>query len=123
MEFNINGKKYTLKFGMKFAREMDKVFKVDQHGLEFGMGISMAFMNLSQSNPTVLTDIILAATAHEKNALSVSDVDEALETYAEENDGFGKLFDDIQTALGKSPVAKDTVQKFQELAKESEEDL
>lgn len=116
MEFPINGKKFELKFGMKFAREMDKVFKVDYQGLQFGMGINMAFMNLQQTNPTVLTDVIRSAIAHNDTVPSIQDVDEALEAYAEENDGLAKVFEELKDALGKSPVAKATIKNFQQTA-------
>ncbi|HAM79602.1 tail assembly chaperone [Ornithinibacillus bavariensis] len=116
MEFAINGKKFELKFGMKFARELDKVFKVDYQGLQFGMGINMAFMSIQQNNPTVLTDVIKAAISHHDVVPNVKDIDEALEVYAEENDGFEQLFSDLTSALGKSPVAKSTIKKFREAA-------
>lgn len=116
MEFPINGKKFELKFGMKFAREMDKVFKVDYQGLQFGMGINMAYMNLQQTNPTVLTDVIRSAISHHDSVPNITDVDEALENYAVENDGFESIFDELKGALGKSPVAKATIKNFQKTA-------
>lgn len=116
MEFAINGKKFELKFGMKFARELDKIYKVDYQGLQFGMGINMAFMGIQQKNPTTLTDVIKAAISHHDVVPSVNDIDEALEQYAEENDGFDKLFADLAEVLGKSAVVKSTIKSFQSLA-------
>ena len=87
MQLKIGSKDVKLKFGMKFCRELDKVYRVDYQGLEFGMGVNLAFMNLNQSNPVALAEVVKAATAHE--GYSTDDIDDAIERYAEKE---GDLF-------------------------------
>lgn len=120
MEFKIGHKNYELKFGVKCVRELDKVYKIDREGLEFGMGVNLAFIQLQTKSISGLSDIIKAAISHIDSAPNINKVDEALEVYADENDGFSKLFDEIKEAMGKSPVMKETLKDFQEKAKTAE---
>lgn len=117
MKFTIAGKEYELKFGLRFIRELDKVYKVDYQGLEFGMGVNLAFMNLNQYNPTALVEVIKAAVSHESSPPKLNKIEEAIEDYAEENDGLKALFEDVLDELGKSAVVKDTLKQFKAMAK------
>lgn len=117
MEFKIADKEYQLKFGIKFIRELDKIYKVDYQGMKFGMGVNLAFMNLNQYNPTALAQVISAAVSHEQSPPKIYQVDNAIEDYALENDGLSTLFEDLLDELGKSPVAKDTLKVFKKNAK------
>jgi len=114
MNIKINGKDIKLKFGVKFCRVLDEMYKVDYQGLEFGMGVNMAHMSLAQYNPTALSNVIKAASAHKE--FSQDEVDDAIDTYAEENDGLGKLFKDITDEMGKSPTVKATIEHFKKTA-------
>lgn len=116
MKFKIAGKEYELKFGMKFIRQLDISRGVDYQGAEFGLGLHLAFMELLQYNPTVLTDIIQAAVSHEAK-VKQKDADEAIEKYAEENDGLESLFEGFKEELGKSPVTKATLRHIQKNAR------
>lgn len=115
MEFKIGKKSYQLKFGLKAIRELDKEYKVDYQGLEFGMGVNLAFLNLNQKNPTALVEVISAAVSHEN--VRKDSVETAIEDYAEENNGLGKLFNEILEEMGKSAVIKDTLKEFKNQAK------
>lgn len=116
MKFKINGQEYQLEFGMKFINELDKRYSVNYEGFKFGMGVNMAFMYLNQYNPTVLQNIISAAVSHEKNKPSEKKIEEAIIEYATENDGLGQLFEELIEELGKSPLLKATIKRFQEMA-------
>ncbi len=116
MEFKIGKKNYQLKFGVKCARELDKVYKIDRQGLQFGMGVNLATVQLQTKNSAGLSNIIKAAISHIDSAPNIDKVDEAVEVYAEENDGLSKLFDKIKEEMGKSPVMKETMKDFQEKA-------
>lgn len=118
MDLTINGKDYELKFGLKFIRQLDKVYKVDYQGLEFGMGVNLAFMNLNQYNPTALVEVINAALSHHSSTPKFNKIEEKIEDYAEENDGLGKLFEELLEELGKSAVVKDTLKQFKAMAQE-----
>lgn len=120
MEIKIGKKNYQLKFGLKCIRELDKVYKVDTQGLQFGMGVNLAFIQLNTKNPTTLSEVIKAAASHDPNAPSIDQVDTAIENYADENNGLGKLFDQVLDEMGKSPVVKDTIKEVQEMAKVEE---
>ncbi|WP_077706595.1 tail assembly chaperone [Virgibacillus dokdonensis] len=113
MEFTINEKVYELKFGIKFIRELDKVYEVDYQGMKFGMGVNMAFMNLQQWNPVAIHAVIRAAISYLDTTPSNSQIEKAIEQYALENDGLEELFTALKDALGKSPVMKDTIKQMQ----------
>ena len=112
MEFEINGKERELKFGIGFIRKLDDVYKVDYNGIEFGMGLNMANIQLQQFNPTALVEVIHAAV---RGVTSQKQVDEALEVYAEENDGLGDLFEQIIEEMGKSAIVKDSLKRVENL--------
>ena len=117
MEFVINGKERELKFGIGFIRKLDDVYKVDYNGIEFGMGLNMANVQLQQFNPTALSEVIRSAI---KGNVSQRQVDEALEEYADENDGLGSLFELVMDEMGKSTSVKDSLNRAQQLAEENE---
>lgn len=117
MQLKIAGKDYELKFGLKFIREMDKVYTVNYEGIEFGMGINFAFMNLNQYNPTALVNVIKSALSHLTSSPTIKQIEEAIEEYAEENDGLGQLFEEVLEELGKSGVVKDTLEQFKKNAR------
>jgi len=118
MEFKIGKKNYHLKFGVKCVRELDKIYKIDHEGLEFGMGVNLAFVQLRTKSISGLSNVIKAAISHVESAPNIDKVDAAVEAYAEENDGLNELFDELQEEMGKSPVMKGTLKDFQEKAKE-----
>lgn len=117
MLFKIGDKEYELKFGLKCIRELDKVYTVDQQGVEFGMGINLAYANLLNYNPTALPEIIRAALSHLSSPPRLKDIEEAIEQYAVENDGLEQLFEEFLDELGKSPVAKATIKRIEQLGK------
>ena len=112
MEFEINGKERELKFGIGFIRKLDEVYKVDYNGIEFGMGLNMANVQLQQFNPTALSEVIQAAV---RGVTSQKQVDEALENYAEENNGLGDLFEQVIEEMGKSTIVKDSLKRVENL--------
>lgn len=120
MEFKIGKKNYQLKFGVKCARELDKIYKIDREGLQFGMGVNLAFAQLNMKNISTLSNVIKAAISHVDSAPNIDKVDDAVGAYAEENDGLNKLFDEIQEEMGKSPVMKETIKDFREKATTAE---
>lgn len=116
MKFTISGKEYDLKFGMKFIRQLDLVNKIDYQGMEFGMGLHLTYMGLLQYNPIAVSDTIKAAVSHEEN-VKLKLIDEAIEDYAEENDGLDDLFEDLKEEMGKSKVVKTTLKHIEQNAR------
>ena len=115
MEFVINGKERELKFGIGFIRKLDDVYKAEVNGFSFGMGLNMAMVQLEQYNPSALSEVIRAAI---KGNVALNAVDEAVEDYAEENDGLEELFEEVIENLGKSTTIKATLKKLQAIAKQ-----
>src|SRR5699024_8693937 len=112
MEFVMNGKERVLKFGIAFIRKLDDVYKVDYNGIEYGMSLNMANIQLQQFNPTALSEVIQAAV---RGVTSQKQVDEALEDYAEENDGLGDVFEQVIEEMGKSAIVKDSLKRAESL--------
>src|SRR5690625_3464410 len=98
MNFKNNGEDVKLKFGVKFCRVLDEIYTIDYRGMEFGMGVNLAAMAIEQRNPSGLSNIIRAASAHK--GYSEDEVDEAVEEYADKNGGLGKLFTAVKDELG-----------------------
>lgn len=116
MEFTINGKDKELKFGIGFIRNLDEVYKADVNGIQFGMGLNMAMIQLQQYNPSALSEVIKAAA---KGSARLKDVDEAVEAYAEENDGLDSLFEEVIEEVGKSTVTKATLSRMKTLSEQN----
>lgn len=114
MQFKIDGQNYDLEFGMKAIRTLDEIYKVDYQGLEFGMGINLAFMGLHQYNPATLSDVIRASVSHVIKRPKQGVIDKAVEDYAKENGDLEKLFNDVLDELGNSQIATATIEKFKE---------
>jgi len=115
MEFAINGKEKELKFGIGFIRNLDEIYKADVNGIQFGMGLNMAMVQLQQYNPSALSQVIRAAT---KGNIRLETIDEAIEQYAEAEDGLEQLFEEVLAEVGKSPVTKATLKRMENLAKQ-----
>lgn len=115
MEFLINGKERELKFGIGFIRKLDEIYTAEQDGLEFGIGLIGATMQLRMKNPTALSDIIQAATV---GSITQRQVDIAVEEYADENDGLNDLFVELEEEMGKSTVVKDSLNNLGKLESE-----
>lgn len=115
MEFKINGKDVKLKFGVKFCRELDKSYEVEYEGIKFGMGVNLAAMGIDQYNPVAAAEVIKAATSHV--GFTADEIDDAIDEYAENENGLGKLFNQLKDELGKSQVVADTIKHFQKTAK------
>ncbi|MFP7287988.1 tail assembly chaperone [Shouchella clausii] len=114
MKLMIGNEEYQLEFGVRFLTEMDKTYHAEQNGFKFGMGLEHALVYLNMENPLVLIEIIKAATAHEKNKPSVTDIKKAIEKYSIENDGMEGLFSQVREELGNSPWTKTKLKKLKE---------
>lgn len=107
MELKVQNKLQELKFGIGFVRKLDKKYFTSKGGIEFGLGLHLAYPMLLSRNLTVLSDVIRCAIAGTVSELSV---DNALDAYAEENDGLETLFEDVIEGLKNSNSLKATIQ-------------
>ncbi|MCD2256409.1 tail assembly chaperone [Lactobacillus sp. CC-MHH1034] len=103
MEIVINKKKYTLFFGTKFVRELDKIAGLDVNGMGMGFSLAKTMPALQQYNPSALSNVIWAATATDPNRPSRDEVDTYIDTTT---DDLKKLFDDVLSEMGKSQPLK-----------------
>ncbi|WP_040985538.1 tail assembly chaperone [Oceanobacillus jeddahense] len=116
MEIQIGEKKYELVFGMKFIRKLDEMHTFKQYGQEFGAGVETAMTYIGLMNPTILVDIIKAATSHLNQKPSNNDIENYIEAQASEGK-MNDLFKNITEAMEESVFLKEKLQNFKKLAK------
>ena len=76
MTLTIDGKEYTLHFGLDFIRTMDQIYRGGNENYNFGMGINSAVVYLEQLNPVILLDLIHAGLITEKQRPSKAKIEE-----------------------------------------------
>ena len=106
MILTIGGKEYTLRFGIGFLREMNKLHSVEMEGMKTGYG-AMTMFNAGQAlnDPLAFIDLIKAGTVTENQKPS----NEAIEAYLEDlivNDKYDKTIEEIVNELKASPLLK-----------------
>lgn len=114
MQITISGKDYDIHFGMKFIRELDKKYYIDQNGVHFGAGLETVMINLFTANPAALSDILYLGTCTEKVRPMPTEVDAYIEAVAEEGK-MDELFDRVRDELKNSPL---TAKKFADMENE-----
>lgn len=110
MRFDIGEKSHELKFNLGFIRDMDNLYKVEQYGVEMGVGVSMGYQSLSMYSVRDLVKIIQFAAEGKPTAKAV---EKAVEDFAEEHGELETLFDEVKNGLKNSPMTKTTVKSFQ----------
>lgn len=108
MELEINGKKYSFKFGIKFVRELNKVAGASIKGMKFGMALSTTLPALQSDDPAALSNILYAANATESPRLTQNEVDEYLDSDAD----LGKLFKEVIDEITESNATKLVAKKM-----------
>lgn len=112
MEIRIGKMVHQLEFEkIRFIRGLDKIYKAESDGIEFGMGVILADIYLKQGSVPALVNVIRCAI----NApVSLDAIDSVVEKIAEENDGLDQLFEEVREEMGKSPIVKSTLKRVQE---------
>lgn len=118
MKLEIKGIEKELRFGTGFVRKLDEIYQVNMKGIEFGAGLIVSNLQLTQMNPAALSDVIRCAV---KGNPKQVDVDSFLDDYADENDGLKDLFEEVISEMGKSSVVKDTMDRAEKAKVETEE--
>lgn len=106
MILTIGGREYTLRFGLGFLREMNKLHSAELEGMKTGYG-AMTLFNAGQAlnDPMAFVDIIKAGTVNEPQKPSNA----AIETYLEElieSNKYDQTIQEIVDELKKSPLLK-----------------
>ncbi|MBD8006530.1 tail assembly chaperone [Bacillus norwichensis] len=116
MKLMINGKEYEMKFGIGFIKKLDQIYPASMNGVEFGMGIEQSMFYFKTKNPTVLFNVIKAATDHLNSKPSNNDIEEELEKIASESQLNG-LFETLEHEMRESVFLKQKIEDFEEKAK------
>lgn len=106
MLLTIGGREYTLRFGLGFLREMNKLHSAELEGMKTGYG-AMTLFNAGQAlnDPMAFVDIIKAGTVTETHKPS----NEAIEAYLEDlivTDKYDQTIKEIVETLKTSPLLK-----------------
>lgn len=113
MVVEIAGKKYELNFGLGFIAELDKIYTVEESGLEFGVGMDMLIAYVKMRNPVALKNIIKAGTAHLNQKPSSADIEAYLEELAS-NDKLEDFFEELESNMKIAPFLKKRFQMVEE---------
>lgn len=106
MILNIGGKDYTLRFGIGFLREMNKLHSVEMEGMKTGYGAMTMFnAGRAMNDPLALIDLIKSATVTEAQKPS----NEAIEKFLEDliiEEKYDQTIEEIMNELKASPLLK-----------------
>jgi len=115
MILNIGNREYELRYGIKFIETLDRLYKQDLEGIEFGLGIEMAVPYLNMQRPTALMNVIKAGTAHLNSQPSNSDIETFLEELATNDiDKYEELYKEAIESMEQSPFLKSHVKRVLE---------
>ncbi|NJP37924.1 tail assembly chaperone [Alkalicoccus luteus] len=121
-EITINGKTYELNYGMEFLKRMDQRHKVENNGLSFGVGTTIAGVQLQQNNPTILQDIVECGLHNVKKDKPASDqIEETIVQMFEEAEDPEKIFTDFLETFKKQPLLKAQMKRQEENAKKAQQ--
>lgn len=117
-EIEINGIVYSFKFGLGFARAINKTRQMTaENGEKVDAGLNYAVANIIDENLMELVDILLIANKTEKVKVSR----ETLETYLEDNDtDVDKLFKDLLDFFETNNSTKKAVATIRKMMEEQE---
>jgi len=108
-EITINGKEYPIKFGLRFIRELDKIYNIDEKGLRFGVGLTVIAQRLAMLDVTVIPTIIKLALSKED---SKNITMEMLDEWVENQDDLGALCENFIIKLETSKATKPQMDKM-----------
>lgn len=113
MKVTIGDKEYELQFGILFNNVLDNIYKQNIEGMEFGMGVEMAYSYLSNENPSGVFNVIKAATAHLKQKPSNEDLEAYIGERATADRGLDKFCKELINEMKDSPFLKSKIQKME----------
>ena len=117
MNIKIEGKDYTLKFGVKFVRKIDTNLPLERDGIKFGMGlVAKVIPELTTGNTNTLSKVIV--WANETEDLKVNQ--DMVDNYIDDCKDIENLFDEVLAAIKESNSGKLAVRSFEKAEKEAE---
>lgn len=105
MQKTINGTKYNFEFGIKFLRELDKLFAPEVSGMQmkYGFGLDLTINTLLSAQPQIVSNYLLAANSTETPRIG----GEELDAWIEEQEDIQPIADEIAEAMeAKNMLAK-----------------
>lgn len=121
MIFQVNKKEVELKFNIGFISRLDELYYVESGGMKFGQGFEQATLGLFNQNIPTLANVIKAAANDGKFSDKV--IEEALEDYAEANEGLDSLFEEVIAGLKGAKIVGAKVQKMEDSLKKAAQKL
>lgn len=116
-ELTINGVVYQFHFGMGFMREINKLTKQKNNGIEENVGLQYACAGLLDGNPESLVNILLTGN----KGCTPRVTQEILDDYIDNpNTDIDKLFDEVLDFLAKANATKRTVTNLQKAVEEAQ---
>lgn len=107
MQITIGKKEYSLNFGVRFVREIDKLVGVEMsiQGTKqsLGFGLTKAVLGLKSYDSAMLSTIVYAAAWDNKKRPSQTEVDNFLDN---PNTDIEKIFDDVTAEMMKANAVK-----------------
>lgn len=111
MQIKINGIDHTLRFGLKFIRELDEKYYFEKNGVKFGATLEDRVPLIFSRDPVTLSDFLYSATSTEENRPTRDQID----TYIEECEDIDKLFEEVLSELKNSNVTRSRVEQMEAL--------
>ena len=106
MKLTVNKKEYELKFGLDFINHLDKKFYTEHDGFKIAQGLTHVWAQIELGNPTVLLDLIEAATITGTKPKG-ADVKNFVETEAD----LEMLMAEFLSMLENTPLTRFTLKK------------
>lgn len=107
MEIKINDKNYPLKFGFDFIDYVNEKNGMQAEGVKTNIGgAAMLNAGLQSRTPSSLRLLIKGGTCTLSWKPSNEDIEAYINDIADDDEAYEKLFDDIETELGKQPATR-----------------
>lgn len=110
MNIKIGGKDFDLHFGLDFISALDSKYYVRESGFKLGQGMTYAVAQIEMGNPTILVDLVQAATITEKNRPKIEDIKKYIE-----KENIEELMDNFLSSFEKTPTTKFMMRKLKGL--------
>lgn len=117
MQIKLGEKEYTLRFGLKFIRELDEKYYAERNGIKYGAALELKIPFVLAGDTVTLAEFLYSATATEEKRPTQDQVD----YFIEETDDIEALFDEVHSELKKSNVTKKRTEEMEALLKIQEE--
>lgn len=111
MQIKIGEVECTLRFGLKFIRELDEKYYIERAGVKYGTALENKIPFILTKDPVTLAEFIYSATATEEKRPTQDQVD----AYIEEAEDIDALFNEVTSELKNSNVTKHRMIQMEEL--------